>query len=684
MDLITSRYFEKFLTEFGISGGLSDRNFEKFINYSILFPKNISNFNLSSVSTGDGGDCAIDGLAIVLNNKYISTLGELEDILGSGMEFSVEIYFIQSKTSDKFEGKEMLQFGNGVLDVFKVGDSVTKVRNEKIKEKCKMIQMLLDNYDSFSSTPRCYLYYVTTGTWIDDQNLLSDKEKIISDIRQLELFDENIEFYTYGSKEIRKHYELTKLQNSATFELKEKIELPYMEGVKESYLATLPVKEYLKLIVDEQGKITKGIFELNVRDFNGIQNNRVNQEIINTIISDDRNYFGLMNNGITIVGKSLSKGKGLYTIKNFYVVNGCQTSNILHLSSEHLDDSMWIAIKIVITDDDTIIKNIVKATNNQTEVQEIQLLSMTEYQELLESYFGNYGGSYNLYYERRSGQYNYNGNIDKSKIINPEMQIRAFASVFLDSPHRASRFYGSLKDDIEKDDGKDISRGIFVTGQQPIIYYTSALLLHIIDNYFNNDDIDDKYSKFRYHLLYVISKIVWKDEKRPQLNSKKIEDYCNLLISNIVDTEQFDPLLQKALNIIDKVIVNLDDQEANKSANIVNSLLMYIELGVTNQQLRLTVSFLNGMDDLLAPFYNMKIDGDLRYNFIDRLNDLIRRLRNYHVNVADLEEIRKAVDIDSRDSRRNYAKEIYQKMDDMCKRFRRRLEQSKKYTKQQT
>ncbi|AJY74291.1 AIPR family protein [Paenibacillus beijingensis] len=685
MDLITGRYFEKFLTEFGISGGLSERNFEKFINYSVLFPKNISNFNLSSVSTGDGGDCAIDGLAIVLNNKYISTLGELEDILGSGMEFSVEMYFIQSKTSDKFEGKEMLQFGNGVLDVFKIGDGVTKVRNEKIKEKCKMIQMLLDNYDSFSSTPRCYLYYVTTGIWADDLNLLSDKEKIISDIKQLELFEENIEFYTYGSKEIRKQYELTKLQNSATFELKEKIELPYMDGVKESYLAILPVKEYLKLIGDEQNKITKGIFELNVRDFNGIQNNRVNQEIINTINSDNKNYFGLMNNGITIVGKSLSKGKGLYTIKNFYVVNGCQTSNILHLSSEQLDNSMWVAVKIVITDNDTIIKNIVKATNNQTEVQEIQLLSMTEYQELLESYFISYGGSYNLYYERRSGQYNYNGNIDKSKIVNPEMQMRAFASVFLDSPHRASRFYGSLKDDIEKDDGKDISKGIFVTGQQPIIYYTSALLLHIIDNYFNNDKIEDKYSKFRYHLLYIISKIVWKDERRPQLNSKKIEDYCNMLINTIVDKEQFDMLLQKALTIIDKVIINLDDQEANKSASVVNSLLMYIELGVTNQQLKLTVSFLNGMDDLLAPFFNMKIDGDLRYNFIDRLDDLIRRLRNYHVKarVEELEEIRESVDIESRDSRRDYATDVYQKIYGMCKRFRTTIEQSKKYTKQQ-
>ncbi|KAA2301678.1 hypothetical protein FY526_23795, partial [Clostridioides difficile] len=78
MDLILSKYFEKFLGEFNISGGANERNFEKFINYCIIFPKNISNFNLSSLSTGDGGDCAIDGLAIILNNRFVSTIGELE------------------------------------------------------------------------------------------------------------------------------------------------------------------------------------------------------------------------------------------------------------------------------------------------------------------------------------------------------------------------------------------------------------------------------------------------------------------------------------------------------------------------------------------------------------------------------------------------------------------------------
>ena len=94
--------------------------------------------------------------------------------------------------------------------------------------------------------------------------------------------------------------------------------------------------------------------------------------------------------------EKLSKGQGKYTIKNFYIVNGCQTTNILFENRNLISDDMWISIKIVITQNDNIIKNIVKATNNQTEVQEIQLLSMDEYQEELESFYMMYTHNYTM------------------------------------------------------------------------------------------------------------------------------------------------------------------------------------------------------------------------------------------------------------------------------------------------
>ena len=62
----------------------------------------------------------------------------------------------------------------------------------------------------------------------------------------------------------------------------------------------MPVKEYLKIIVDENQRIRRGIFELNVRDFAGSDDNRVNQDIIDTLNSDNRNSFGFLNNGIKL------------------------------------------------------------------------------------------------------------------------------------------------------------------------------------------------------------------------------------------------------------------------------------------------------------------------------------------------------------------------------------------------
>jgi hypothetical protein len=653
MDIITTKYFQKFLNEMQISGGETSKNFEKFINYVMLSPKNISDFNLPSVTTGDGGDCAIDGMAIAINNKFVANPAELKDVLDLGMDLSVELHFIQSKTSETFDGKEILQFGNGVCDVLKDSETVlTKKRNRKIEEKCKMIQMLLDHYEYFSHPPKCYLYFVTTGMWVDDPNLLCDREKVINDLRLLNLFDPDIQFYTFGSKEIRAQYELTKVQNSATFELKEKIEIPYMDGIKEAYLAVMPIKDYLQIILDSGGQIKKGIFELNVRDFGGIETNRVNQDIEDTIISENRFHFGLLNNGITIVGKSLSKGKGKYTIKNFYIVNGCQTSSILYKNLETIDNSMWVSIKIVITDKEEIIKKIVKATNNQTEVEEIQLLSMDDYQQLLESYYENFDKYYNLYYERRSDQYNSDSNIDKLRIISPEIQIKSFASVFLEAPHRASRFYGTLREDIDK-------KRIFVNGHKPIMYYTSGLLHHMLEIQFNNDAIDSTYSKFKYHILMIMAKLVWKDDIKPQFNSQKMEDYCEKLIKEVVDVTKFKSLLDQAINIVSKVVRRMDD-------------------------IRRAISFITTIDIHLAPFYNIKVDGDLRYNFNDRLNELIKKLNLYGLNqtAESLKTYFTLVDVESRESRKKYAKEIYKQVNDVCEILRMKIERSKRYTEQ--
>lgn len=90
------------------------------------FIQNISNFDLLSTCVGNGDDAGIDGFALSINNRYVNNTSELETILNTGMDFSIELFFIQSKTSEAFNTKEIGTFGDGVTDMFRPSESVKK------------------------------------------------------------------------------------------------------------------------------------------------------------------------------------------------------------------------------------------------------------------------------------------------------------------------------------------------------------------------------------------------------------------------------------------------------------------------------------------------------------------------------------------------------------------------------
>lgn len=672
MDIIVERYFEKFLREHQIVGNDTSKKFEKFINHCVLSTQNISNLELSAVDTGEGGDCSTDGIAIAVNNRFVSNLTEITDIINFNMEIEVKFFFIQTKMSSNFDGSEILNFGSGVIDIFKPEGKNELHRNKKIQEKCKMIEVILDNFEIIKEQPKCFLYYVTTGKWEEDQNLKANAQKIVNDLKSMDLFKETM-FFPMGKQEIRKSYESSKQQNVAEFTLQNKLEIPYIEGIKEGYLALMPVKDLVNLISD--GDILKrGIFDSNVRDFQGLTDNRVNQEINGTINSIDNNRFGLLNNGITIVGKSLNKGQGKYTIKNFQVVNGCQTSNILFENKEKLNSEMWVSVKIVITENDEIINHIVKATNNQTEVEEIQLQAMTEYQYHLESFYNTFSfEGENLYYERRLGQYNSRVDIEHSRVVSFEEQIKSFAAVFLHIPHRSSRFYKTILEEIEKK--------IFLKGQEPIVYFTAGYLNYKLEDYFINDKIDHKYKKFKYHLMMLMKMVISENQKPIPLNSNKIIDYCKNILKTIHN--EFDYILQEVLDILNIVIKDLDNVDNNKYNHIVNQLIMYNDLKLTQQDIQIFRTFSHEIDGYIIPFSNMMIDGDMRYNINKWLSDLtwVLNKNGFTEVVEEINEIKKNLDDESRYSRKQVSELVYKKITELEKDCVKQIELSIKYTK---
>ncbi|EHV1343017.1 AIPR family protein, partial [Salmonella enterica subsp. enterica serovar Amsterdam] len=176
-------------------------------------------------------------------------------------------------------------------------------------------------------------------------------------------------------------------------------------------------------------------------DFQG--ENPVNKKIKLTLENGKFDLFSVLNNGVTIVSSSLTPAGNRFTLRDYQVVNGCQTSHVLHECQNISGISeVFVPIKIIVTDSDEIKTDITLATNSQTEVKPEQLESLSLFQKNLELYFAA-EKTQPLYYERRSQQYN-SADIKKTQIISIPVQIKCFASMFLNSPHLVSAYYGTI------------------------------------------------------------------------------------------------------------------------------------------------------------------------------------------------------------------------------------------------
>lgn len=529
MDKITKSLLDTFSKQNEIENLSESTRFEHFSNFSIISKLFRGSFELDDLHSGSGGDCGIDGLVIIVNGRIILDEDELRDVVEATSHLDADITFIQAKTSSSFDGSSIGSFIHGVKDF--LSDVPQLVQSDRI-QKMKEVWEAAISMSSYmvNRRPICKLYYVCTGKWQEDQNLRAVVNSGKSEIENIGIFEE-VSVEPLGATEIQKLFHETKNKLSSTINFQSKITLPDIEGVKESYLGVLPFQEYIKLIQDESGTIYS-IFDDNVRDFQG--NNSVNKKIKGTLDNQKFDLFCVLNNGVTIVASALTPAANRFTIRDYQVVNGCQTSHVLH-DCKNIEgiENVYVPIKIVVTESDDIKTAITLATNSQTEVKTEQLEALNIFQKKLELYYNAEAKFFPLYYERRSQQYNSDASIKKTQIISIPIQIKAFASMFLSSPHLVSGYYGTI---VKRFSGK-----IFNEEHKYSSYYVSSLAYYRIEQFFRSGDLKVEYKKSRFHLLYIV-RLLAIGEELPQFNSNKIESKC----------EEFKKILMnenKALNI---------------------------------------------------------------------------------------------------------------------------------------
>lgn len=404
------------------------------------------------------------------------------------------------------------------------------------------------------------MYYVCLGTDGKDQNVYAKKEEIIQQIEFQNVFSK-VKFDLIDNLDIQSRYKSIGRKLKKTFEFSHKVILPVIENVKESYLGFIDGKTVLSLMTDDNGNSIPNVFYDNVRDFQG--ENRVNSEIRDTLQSDYKDSFSILNNGMTIVAEELDTTRNDFTITNYQIINGCQTANVLFHNKELVDDKIQVSLKLIITKDQDVISRVIRSTNSQTEIKAQDLLAYSKFQKRLEDYYNTYSNTDRLYYERRSKQYN-STTIEKSRIIDKTLQIKVLGSLFFDKPNLATRYFGTLF--------TEFNDSIFKDTDNMIPYYTSAYIYYKIDNLFKSGGLNSIYKKFKF-LIMTMFRYEINKQKYPQFNSKDIEKYCNELIAIVNDKEKFKNLLNSITNKLDLIGEDLRNTELTKSVDFVNKAM---------------------------------------------------------------------------------------------------------------
>lgn len=568
MDRITKQLLSDFVGSQEIKSEKESDQFERFCNYTIVTSEYGKTFDIEAVTIGGGSDTGIDGVAIIVNGFLVEEVADVDDLLERNGSLDVLYVFVQAKTSSNIEVKELNSFYTGVLDFF--AEEPKLIRNDDIKKYAEISDYILSLASSFKKNPKCKTYFITTGGSQEDENVAAVKSINEAHFKQMNIFD-SVENSVIGASDLGKLYRKSKNPISATFLFKNKVTLPSVEGINESYYGILPFSEFKKLLIDNNGNI-QAVFDDNVRDFIG-NKNPVNKSIAETLKGKNPQLFSVLNNGVAIVANSIKTTSDTFTISDYQIVNGCQTSNVLYELSE-LDgiDGINIPVRLVVTEDEEIKAKIIVSTNNQTAIKKEQLSAMSDFQKNLEHYYASIIGDGRLYYERRPKQYASNGAVPKRKIITLPDQIKSFSAMIYRNPHLVTTYFGR----IVKDMG-ETKTAIFKKDHQFAMYYLAGLAFYRLMSLFHSGAIDKKYKKVKFYIIMLVPMLSSKDEI-PVLNSlKKVEGFCSPIIDKLNNEESCKNIFFRAIEIIDRSGVNVNDKEALKSRLMTDAIIKEYE-----------------------------------------------------------------------------------------------------------
>lgn len=542
--------------------------FERMLTQAIIendSPNSISNDEalLDTICVDDYFDSGIDSICIRVNGHIVTSLDFLKFIIEKDKGIrTAEIILIQSKCKDKFDLKEISTFILGVQNFLEPVSS--RKLNAKVQLWFNIKNEILENVQYWTDMNHIdvrLFYAAANATWTNSSEVLGSFETLKKAAERFENGVYKIESPVFIDE---KRLQKISVNENETYSAKLALQgTPLQLAGDDSVMgcaAIINATDLLGILIDETtGNLKRGLFEENVRDYQG--NTNVNQSIRETIKNAPESFI-LRNNGITILANRLEyPNLNSVRITNPQIVNGCQTCSVIYYAhKEGLDLSkVQVFARIISTNETETINSIVSANNNQNMVHDMINEITKEYHKKLETYFREYDDvaeSRHVYYERRSKSLA-NENICAYQKCTFKTLIQSSVAVWFDAPYDAVdsefRLLPKYKDQV------------FSDNHMEICYYASASLFSVFDLLVYENRIDSTWRSARPFICYLVKKSISQNSVSLNDNTAS-EALARKILLLLKNPNEYLEEFERALNIFIKA-KELFKQQNNKLMN---------------------------------------------------------------------------------------------------------------------
>lgn len=545
-----------FLREFSSTNDLEGLDqsvqFEHLLAHLLFRVAIHDRFVTDDVVTGKG-ETGIDGACVVLDGNLILTADDAEQFFTSNRPSSsvvAELYFFQSKLSQSFSREGILGFGTAVAEL--LGESKPETpQDEHLLELRSIYEVMLANAAKLDLTrAACRLYYCCLGEWKDPQHPAQALKKAKADIESLDFFS-TVVVKPVDRNDVRMLWNEATRAQEATLSTVARFPFPAMPGVANAVIALVRATDFVdSLVRDKAGNRRTGIFDQNIRDFEGLSN-PVNEKIRATLVSPTtKGRFGVMNNGVTIIAKKMQPAADTYVLTGYQIVNGCQTSNVLERNREALTDDVLLQVRLIQTASPDVLNDVVEATNSQTTVPDHQFVANSKAAVETQEFFGSYpeNFSYRLHFERRKSEFA-EVSVSNTRIVTIQDLARTYGAVFLEEPHLVAsapnQAFAVLRDRLFQD------------GDLPLMYYTAAFAHYRLFLLKVRGELRIPQHRLYWHVLTAAKRIAAGRPPAPR-DRKRMEKYCETFLRRLWEPTDALKLFEEAHQAIVDNTTQLD------------------------------------------------------------------------------------------------------------------------------